>query len=300
MYQYLAIDIGGSFVKYSQIDPAGNLAGSHKVKTPNSLAELTDIIENLIADMGSNIRGVAISCPGRIDDLTGTVYNGGALPFLHEFCFKQFVASISPAPCVVMNDGKAAALSELWLGNLKGIENGAAILLGTGVGGGIVLNSEMIQGRHFQAGELSFMPDHIGRPGQENYFGHSASAVGFVRQAASLLGLANLDDGLAVFDAINQQTSQEVCLLFEAYCQKVVHIILDLQAILDLDRVVIGGGISVQPIVIETISKQYHLIRNRSQIMVDSLEPIEIMACKFGNEANLLGAIYRLLIELDR
>ncbi|MBR2541882.1 ROK family protein [Lactococcus carnosus] len=300
MNKYLAIDIGGSFVKYSQVDHAGNLAGSHKVKTPNNLADLTVIIENLIADMGSNIRGVAISCPGRIDDLTGTVYNGGALPFLHEFCVKQFVASISQVPCVVMNDGKAAALSELWLGNLKGIENGAAILLGTGVGGGIILNGEIIQGRHFQAGELSFMPDRIGRPGQEAYFGHSASAVGFVRQAASLLGLADLDDGLTVFDVICKQSNQEVCLLFEAYCQKIVHIILDLQAILDLDRVVIGGGISAQPIVIETISKQYHLIRNRSQIMADSLEPIEIMACQFGNEANLLGAIYRLLIEMDR
>lgn len=300
MNKYLAIDIGGSFVKYSQVDHAGNLAGSHKVKTPNNLADLTVIIEDLIADMGSNIKGVAISCPGRIDDLTGTVYNGGALPFLHEFCVKQFVASISQVPCVVMNDGKAAALSELWLGNLKGIENGAAILLGTGVGGGIILNGEIIQGRHFQAGELSFMPDRIGRPGQEAYFGHSASAVGFVRQAASLLGLADLDDGLTVFDVICKQSNQEVCLLFEAYCQKIVHIILDLQAILDLDRVVIGGGISAQPIVIETISKQYHLIRNRSQIMADSLEPIEIMACQFGNEANLLGAIYRLLIEMDR
>lgn len=300
MNQYLAIDIGGSFVKYSQVDHAGNLAGSHKVKTPNNLADLIVIIKNLITDMGSAIKGIAISCPGRIDDLTGTVYNGGALPFLHEFCFKQFVASISPVPCVVMNDGKAAALSELWLGNLKGVENGAAILLGTGVGGGIILNGEIIQGRHFQAGELSFMPDRIGSPGQEDYFGHSASAVGFVRQAASLLDLADLDDGLAVFDAINQQTSPEVCRLFEAFCQKIVHIMLDLQAILDLDRVVIGGGISAQPIVIETISKQYHLIRNRSQIMADSLEPIEIMPCKFGNEANLLGAIYRLLIEMDR
>lgn len=300
MNKYLAIDIGGSFIKYSQVDHAGNLAGSHKVKTPNNLADLTVIIENLIADMGSDIKGVAISCPGRIDDLTGTVYNGGALPFLHEFCVKQFVASISQVPCVVMNDGKAAALSELWLGNLKGIENGAAILLGTGVGGGIILNGEIIQGRHFQAGELSFMPDRIGRPSQEAYFGHSASAVGFVRQAASLLGLEDLDDGLTVFDVICKQSNQEVCLLFEAYCQKIVHIILDLQAILDLDRVVIGGGISAQPIVIETISKQYHLIRNRSQIMADSLEPIEIMACQFGNEANLLGAIYRLLIEMDR
>lgn len=300
MNQYLAIDIGGSFVKYSQVDHAGNLAGSHKVKTPNNLTDLTDIIENLIADMGSDIKGIAISCPGRVDDLTGIVYKGGALPFLHEFCFKQFVASISPAPCVVMNDGKAAALSELWLGNLKGIENGAAILLGTGVGGGLILNGQIIQGRHFQAGELSFMPDRIGRPGQEDYFGHSASAVGFVRQAASLLGLADLDDGLAVFDVICKQANQEVCLLFEAYCQKIVHIILDLQAILDLDRVVIGGGISAQSIVIETISKQYHLIRNRSQIMADSLEPMEIMPCQFGNEANLLGAIYRLLIELDK
>ncbi|MGX7048999.1 ROK family protein [Lactococcus piscium] len=300
MNQYLAIDIGGSFIKYSQVDHAGNLAGSHKVKTPDNLSDLTAIIQGLITEIKSEIRGVAISCPGRVDDATGTVYNGGALPYLHGFSFKTFVTSLVDVPCIVINDGKAAALSELWLGNLKSIANGATIVLGTGVGGGIIINGEIVQGQHFQAGELSFMPDVVGNPGPDNYLGYSASAVQFVRQAATFLGLSDLDDGLAVFDAINQQTNQEVQALFETYCQKIVYIILNLQAILDLERVVIGGGISAQPIVIEMISKQYHLIRNRSQIMVDSLEPIEIMACKFGNEANLLGAIYRLLIEMDR
>lgn len=299
MNKYLAIDIGGSFIKYSQVDHSGNLHGSDKVKTPASLEELKGIIKQLIDGMHNEIKGVGISCPGRVDTSNGIVYNGGALPFLHELPFKEFVETTFNIPCAVINDGKAAALSELWLGNLKNIENGAAIVLGTGVGGGIIINGEILQGSHFQAGELSFMPKKVGNGELANYLGFSASAVGFVQKIATILELSDLDDGKAVFEAIRAQKNEEIQQLFESYCQEIVHIILNLQAILDIDKVVIGGGISAQPILIEMIEKQYHLIRNQTQLIVDSFEPIDIAACQFGNEANLLGAIYQLLLDLE-
>lgn len=300
MNKYLAIDIGGSFIKFSQVDHSGNLHSSDKEKTPSSLDDLKMIIGNLIKEMRQDIKGVGISCPGRVDVKTGIVYNGGALPFLHEFHFKEFIESTFDIPCAIINDGKAAALSELWLGNLKNIDNGAAIVLGTGVGGGIIVNGEILQGSHFQAGELSFMPKQVGNGEMANYLGFSASAVGLVRKAARLLSLSDLDDGKTVFESINNQENQEVQGLFEEYCQEIVHIILNLQAILDIEKVVIGGGISVQPILIEMINKQYHFIRNQAELIPKSFEAVTIEACKFGNEANLLGAIYQLLLNLEK
>lgn len=59
-------------------------------------------------------------------------------------------------PVAVINDGKASVLAENWLGSLKDLNNCAAITLGTGVGGGIIVNGRLLNGVHFQAGEISF------------------------------------------------------------------------------------------------------------------------------------------------
>ena len=123
-------------------------------------------------------------------------------------------------PLAVTNDGKAAALAEWWLGNLKGIQNGAAITLGTGLGGGVIVEGKLIQGAHFQAGELSFLlnatkrsdaPENAEQPNNQGLTlqqlaGFSGSAVAMIRRSAQLLGLADLADGKAVFDAINQKS----------------------------------------------------------------------------------------------
>ena len=115
-------------------------------------------------------------------------------------------------PLAVTNDGKAAALAEWWLGNLKGIQNGAAITLGTGLGGGVIVEGKLIQGAHFQAGELSFLlnatkrsdaPENAEQPNNQGLTlqqlaGFSGSAVAMIRRSAQLLGLADLADCEAV------------------------------------------------------------------------------------------------------
>ncbi|MBM7710221.1 ROK family protein [Enterococcus lemanii] len=300
MKKYLAIDIGGSFVKISQIDHSGNIYNHKKVKTPTSLLAMTQLIEELVEELNTEIKGVGISCPGRVDIQTGTVYNGGALPYLHEFSFKKLVEEKYDIPCAVCNDGKAAALSEMWLGNLKGIPNGAAIVLGTGVGGGLVGNGEILQGSHFQAGELSFMPRQAQGAQTEELIGFTASAVAFVQKAALLLKLTDLDDGKKVFAEILTGKNEALQALFSTYCREIGHIILNLQAILDIEKVVIGGGISAQPILIEEIKKQYQFLRSQSEMLASSFAPITIEKCRFGNEANLLGAIYQLLLNLEK
>lgn len=96
-----------------------------------------------------------MAVPGKVDHHDETIYGGGALQFLDQV---NLPAALQLAvPVSVENDGKAAALAELWLGNLKNVQNGAAVVLGTGVGGGLILNSQLYAGSHFQAGELSFM-----------------------------------------------------------------------------------------------------------------------------------------------
>lgn len=296
---YLSIDIGGTDIKYATISRSGNIIKADKCPTPDNLEALKEKISAIVESIPNRMKGIGICCPGRVDVQTGTVYNGGALRFLHEFSFKKFIEENYTIPCAVSNDGKAAALSEVWLGNLKGIENGVAIVLGTGVGGGLIVNGELIQGSSFQAGELSFLLRSPGNVEIGNVIGYSASAVFFIKRAAALLKLEDENDGLAVFEAITKGDNDALKQLFADYCKEIAFVLINLQATLDLSKAVIGGGVSAQPILIEGIKEQYEAIRTSSPVFTAAFASVDIEACAFRNDANLLGAIYQLFLQMD-
>lgn len=151
---YLSFDLGGTYTKYAFINVSGNIVKKDRVKTSKSRSELLKVIDEVVLGFSGEIKGIVFSCPGKVDN-EGAIFFGGALTYLHEFPLKKIITEKYHVRCEIINDGKAAALAEMWLGNLKTIDSGVAIVLGTGVGGGIVLNGEIVQGVNFQAGELS-------------------------------------------------------------------------------------------------------------------------------------------------
>ena len=76
--------------------------------------------------------------------------------------------------------------------------------------------------------------------------------------------------------------------------------IINLQVTLDLDKLVIGGGISAQPILIQEIKYQYRSVRKQLPLLEMNFKEISIEACLYGNEANLLGAVYNLLLSIEQ
>ena len=297
---YLGIDIGGTNIKSGLVDKSGRVTNQNKRKTPQNLTDLKlaiiDIVDQAKAQVGDQLKGVAFSAPGRVVSETGVVHVGGAIPFIDGLNFKAFIQENFGLPAAAINDGKAAAQAELWQGHLTDVDNGLVLLLGTGVGGGIVLNGQLHQGSHFQAGELSYMYASSSDMTTENAMGRRGSAVIFVNKSRELLGLAP-GDGEEVFQALEEGTNPEVTALFDQYCQDIVYMIHTLQISLDLDRVIFGGGISAQPLLLEGIQNKYNEIRDSVEWFKNSFEPIEIGLCKYGSEANLIGAVYQLLIE---
>ena len=123
---------------------------------------------------------------------------------------------------------------------------------------------------------------------------NKGSAVGFVHEASQLLGL-DQDDGLAVFSAIEEGQFEKLNSLFKDYCHEIAVLILNLQTFMNLERVVIGGGISRQNSLIEGIVNAYEeLFNEKSDIGFD---PISIQACHFHNDSNLLGAASYFMSE---
>ena len=139
MKQYLLIDIGGTFIKYSLADEQARKISGGKVPTPlTNMDDLLAVIEGFAAPLQGQFVGCAISMPGRIDTRNGIAHTGGMLSaFMWEQPFAAQVEARLGVPVTIANDGKCAAAAEGWTGALAGVENGLVLVLGTGIGGGI-------------------------------------------------------------------------------------------------------------------------------------------------------------------
>lgn len=293
---YLSIDIGGTNVKYAQLNNAGQIIEQGKIKTQHTkdafLASIDKIVDKYTQ---KGVKGLAFCAPGKIAHTQ--IHFGGALPFLDGIDFAQRYKKYG-IPVSVINDGKASVLAENWLGSLKDMQNCAAITLGTGVGGGIIVNGQLLNGAHFQAGELSFLQLDLNQPTFGGFAGGYASAVQMIKEVNEKLGNSDLTDGLAAFKAINENNPDAVR-IFNTFCKRVAAIIIDIQAVVDLDAIAIGGGISAQSAVIKGINAAYDKILNDNEIIRVTFTRPQILEAKFKNGANLYGALYNLLLHVN-
>lgn len=293
---YLSIDIGGTNVKYAELNNAGNIIEQGKIKTSHDKEQFLKNIDQIVEKyVKKEIKGIAFCAPGKIAHTK--IHFGGALPFLDGIDFavryKKYDILVT-----VINDGKASILAENWLGSLKDMQNCAAITLGTGVGGGIIVNGKLLNGAHFQAGELSFLQLNMKEPGIDGFAGGYASAVQMIRNVNEAIENDDETDGLAAFEAINNG-NEKAKKIFDEYCKRIAAIIIDIQAVVDLDAIAIGGGISAQPIVVQGINQAYDKVLADNELIRKTFTRPKIVEAKFKNGANLYGALYNLFIHVN-
>ena len=154
----MVFDVGGTEIKYSVMDEQMHRTDSGAVPTPqDTQAQFLDAVYRLYAPHKDEVTGIAMALPGFVDNHTGYVSNGGALLYNTATPVGQLLAEKCGCPVILENDGKAAAMAELANGALKGCCNAAVFIIGTGVGGGIIANGQLVRGVHFTAGEYSFV-----------------------------------------------------------------------------------------------------------------------------------------------
>ncbi|WP_338626803.1 ROK family protein [Clostridium baratii] len=293
---YLSMDIGGTFIKYGILDHSGNIIFKNKKPTSKNINELILDLSKIIEEQSINISGIGISTPGKVDTTKGIIYGGGNLPFLHNFPIVSILYKKYGIPVAVENDGKAAALAEMWLGNLQDVYDGAAIILGTGIGGGIVLDKKLRKGKHYSAGEVSFMINKSEETSELKFHGFNASAVRMVKTIGEYLRLTDPLDGEVVFKAIIEGDTF-ANKVFKNYCDSIAQLINNIQCTLDLEKYVIGGGISSQEILIKEIRRSFNSLIEKEPFLQKSIHFPLIEPARFNNDANLYGAVYNLLLD---
>lgn len=287
MKTYLAFDIGGTKLKYALINDQGQILKKYSENTiSNSKSNFIKRLNEIVEQFESQISGIGVSVPGKVDDQTEQIHFGGSLPFLDGIQLSNVLNT--SLPIHIENDAKAATLGEKWLGSLKDIDNGVMLVLGTAVGSGIVLNGQLLYGSNQQAGEVSFMS--LGNLDREHFFGSKCSAVAMIEDIGHHYHLKDIDDGKKVFELIIAK-KDFAKLRFEEFCQNVALLIHNMQVILDVNCFVIGGGISRQSIVATSIDQALIDFRATNLMVKRTLKKPDIINSRLFNEANLLGSV---------
>ena len=284
----LAIDIGGTFIKYARMTESMEILTRGRIPTPQSgRDELIDALASLYGE--EPVDGIAISLPGIIDTEKGKIIMGGALRYNDGFNLRSALQERCPVPISMENDAKCAALAEATDGSLKDVPNGMVLVFGTMIGGALIQNHQLYRGSHFSAGEVSYLiTDRAGIPTPDGVWGNRCGVPRLCRLYAQAKNLPEKEvNGEIVFNAINAgEPEAEECLRVYAY--EIAVQIFNLQNLYDPDRFAIGGGISTQPVFIKAIRDSLKQLYAACPYEVRQAEAV---TCKYNNDANLYGAM---------
>ncbi|MEE9728469.1 ROK family protein [Listeria seeligeri] len=292
---YFVYHIGGTFIKFALMENNGNIKMKDKFPTTAKSAEelVAQMVEKFLPYKQA-IKGIAVSCPGVVDSEKGVIYQGGSLLFMHEKNLAEMLARECHVPVVLQNDAKSAALAELWLGVAKDVHSATILTLGSGVGGGIIMDGKLQSGYHLMAGEVSYMESDFDTERlRGEFFGRTGSAVELIKRIATKKNLMDKKDGEQVF-ALIAHGDEEANAIFNDYIYGLAIQILNIQYLIDPEIIAIGGGISAQPIVVERLNEAVAQIKAANPF--HAAKP-NIVTCRFQNDANLYGALYNFFIQ---
>ena len=170
---------------------------------------------------------------------------------------------------------------------MRDVQNGIVYILGTGIGGGIIINGELYSGSHFAAGEFSGVLSDLSKPLTiRNMMASQISASGMLNHYQE--NTQENVDGYVFFDRIKEDKNAQEAL--NDMASKTAAYLYNIQLILDVERIAIGGGVSEQPVLLEKIREHYRELYAGPFPL--PCHEAEIVKCSFGNDSNLIGALY--------
>lgn len=307
------VDIGGTTVKMGLFDREGCVLDKWEiptVKDNEGASVLPDVAQSILAKMKEknleldDLEGIGIGVPGAVDK-EGNLVNGAVNIGWKSFNIPKVMNAYINVPVKAANDANSAAFGEMWQGGGKGYTNMVAVTLGTGVGGGIIVNGEIVTGVTGAAGEIGHIHIEDGETdicgcGNRGCLEQYASATGVVRLAKRRLAQDDKPSVLregsltakTVFDAVKDgdEVAVEIAERFGSYLGKGLAAVAN---VVNPEVFVIGGGVS-----------------KAGEILMDFIEPalqkyvfpasrnVKLALAQLGNDAGIYGAAGLILCEV--
>lgn len=281
----IALDVGGTFIKYGLIEE-GKITEKGEVSTPkDSAEEFYQTIAKLIENHQDEVTGVAISLPGFINPKTQVAVRAGALGYLTgnnigEELRKHLSVDL---PISVENDANCAAIAEKLAGNAQDVHDFITVTLGTGVGGAIYINNQLLHGKSFSAGEFGMMVTDYSQHGfatLHEFASTRALCDEYARQKGYPIGTV---EGYQVMSELDDPVVKKIV---DQWSMRVAICLFNLIVTLNPQKILIGGGISKNKDILPLIKKSLTKISNSDDFQT------EIEDCKFYNDAGLYGAYW--------
>lgn len=306
----IGIDIGGTTVKIGLLNHEGKIIYKWEIPTiiDNQGDRIVDdiwqsIIETISEQkVESDIIGIGVGAPGFVNRKTGIVEEAVNIGW-KDFHLKDKLQKLSNLPVVIENDANLAALAENWQGSGNDSNDVIFITLGTGVGGGIIVNGEILNGTNGTAAEIGHIlvePDgHLCNCGRVGCLETIASATGIVRQAMEQVA-NNPDSELASYYRRHGKiTTKDIFELAQngySLSENIINkatdtlgfVLANTAVTINPSRIIIGGGMSKagEPLLskIKSSFKKYALPRIS--------DCCEVTLAQLGNDAGMVGAAY--------
>lgn len=305
----LVFDIGASNVKYAVMTDDGEIVSKDKYPTPrDSYDEYFDSFVNVYEQHKDEVDGIAFSTNGRMYP-DGVTYKSYTMDFLKGVNLKAVMEERTGVRVSVENDGFAAAIGEWWKGAGKGCDNVLGVVLGSGIGGGVVLNGKVYRGAKMNAVKNFLMTssaDLVNNKYGNMIYGCFA-ALYFLIAMEKQIPFTEVT-GEKVFEWA-KEGDPVVNKYLELYYRSIALSIENCNALFDLDCVVLTGGIAAQPAVIEGVKRNYEEITT-TMLNIEGLGPLNAMSNvlfdvedlkadirqgELTSDANLYGALYTFL-----
>lgn len=283
----LTVDVGGTFIKFAVMNETAETFSRGKIPTPKkSHAEFLQAIFEIF--QAHEVEGIGISLPGIIDAEKGFCIASAALDYNSGKNISQELKKICGVEVAIENDANCAALAESKIGSLSDVEDGFVMVFGTMIGGAFIKNKKIHRGKNFLSGEVSFMFKSFASDiSDKKFFGEICSVNNLIKNFAS---------GEEFFDAA--ESGNKIALQsLEKFSRQIATQIFNIQMILDPEKFALGGGISERKIFIDSVRES---LKKVYAVCPVKFPQVEVVPCKFRNDANLIGALFTSLDKKNK
>ncbi len=297
--QVIGIDFGGTSVKLAVVEGETLLTDIHRIPTqefesPDHLIERISRVVAEIREQHPSVSAIGVGVPGAVNFSTGMTYNLTNVKGWSEVPLRDILAEESGLPTVIDNDANCMAYAEWKFGAARGCSHAVCVTLGTGVGGGLILNNQLFRGANYAAGEIGQMSiDLNGVPGPygntgalERYIGNrqiTEMAAEIYRQRGEEVPAVHTPEALAEMAGKGDPVALEVwtkvatCLGFS---------LMSVVYLLNPEAIVIGGGVSeAGALLFDPLKKTL-----KNSLTAECFDHLRIVPARFGNTAGMIGS----------